>query len=92
MGVEVDAPAAAPAKTHAEEVHDHRVIGGLKAATHNPVRRPSPGLADPTERVRGGQGARPREYAALVRDVADACRARGYGRVGLVAAVRAMHL
>ena len=51
MGVEVDAPAAAPAKTHAEEVHDHRVIGGLKAATHNPVRRSSLILADPTERV-----------------------------------------
>ena len=41
MGVEVDSAdsgSSEPAKTHAEEVHDHRVIGGLKAATHNPVR------------------------------------------------------
>lgn len=41
MGVEVDSAdsgSSEPTKTHAEEVHDHRVIGGLKAATHNPVR------------------------------------------------------
>ena len=94
MGVETETEAQ-PAKerTHAEEVHDHRVIGGLKAATHNPARtsvhlRSLTGQNVSEEAKEHARESAPRS----LQDHTDMLRARGDGRVRLIAAVRAMHI